>query len=557
MNWGKIFKKHILDRGYNYYFEGVVEDLRKQQDSLTATVCGTKEYEVEVTFAGDRIEDMQCSCPYAESGEYCKHMAAVLYEWEDYDCVEEEGRCDEPMKQKEVEENSVMEIVSNATEEEVRKFLTQVLEKDEKLLERFKKLLRPEISKGDIKNYKRQINSIVRSFLGREQFINYYEANYFIEEIDAFLYEDVQMLLDNGWYLEAFELTTYIFVTIGNVDIDDSDGGIGILASHCYEIWLDILKRVELKAKKSMYEWFTSHLDGTIVDYLEEYIEKVLMNEFFELEFTDAKLKFTNQKAKELGNGADTWSANYHAGKWALRHLQLMEQNNGDGENIEKYCREYWKYSDVRKYWIDKCIREKNYENAIEVLLESQKIDSEYRGLVCQHSNKLKEVYRIVGKKEEYREQLWKLLLKDNPGDIEIYHELKTQYLEEEWGEIREKIFSNLPVGAHIDRLYKEEKLYNRLIQYVQNSPGLTALREYESILKKEYSQEILQKYAQEVNEMATYTADRKHYKQLVSILRAMNKISGGEKAVTEILMHWRTAYKNRPAMLDELSKLK
>ena len=28
---------------------------------------------------GDPIEDMLCDCPYAEDGNYCKHMAAVLF----------------------------------------------------------------------------------------------------------------------------------------------------------------------------------------------------------------------------------------------------------------------------------------------------------------------------------------------------------------------------------------------------------------------------------------------------------------------------------------------
>ena len=31
--------------------------------------------------------------------------------------------------------------------------------------------------------------------------------------------------MDDGCYMEAFELTSHIFVTVGNVDMDDSDGG--------------------------------------------------------------------------------------------------------------------------------------------------------------------------------------------------------------------------------------------------------------------------------------------------------------------------------------------
>lgn len=37
----------------------------------------------EIEIEEDRVYDMHCSCPYAEEGNYCKHMAAVLYKIEE------------------------------------------------------------------------------------------------------------------------------------------------------------------------------------------------------------------------------------------------------------------------------------------------------------------------------------------------------------------------------------------------------------------------------------------------------------------------------------------
>ncbi len=34
---------------------------------------------MEILLDGNSIEDMFCDCPYAEEGNYCKHMAAVLF----------------------------------------------------------------------------------------------------------------------------------------------------------------------------------------------------------------------------------------------------------------------------------------------------------------------------------------------------------------------------------------------------------------------------------------------------------------------------------------------
>ena len=40
---------------------------------------GESAYDVEIKIREDDIIYMKCSCPYAASGQYCKHMAAVKY----------------------------------------------------------------------------------------------------------------------------------------------------------------------------------------------------------------------------------------------------------------------------------------------------------------------------------------------------------------------------------------------------------------------------------------------------------------------------------------------
>lgn len=80
MEWEKYFDENILKRGEGYYQKGKVVDFQADGRKRTATVIGNEEYSVSVEFDRDgSIIDMQCNCPYAENGEYCKHMAAVLY----------------------------------------------------------------------------------------------------------------------------------------------------------------------------------------------------------------------------------------------------------------------------------------------------------------------------------------------------------------------------------------------------------------------------------------------------------------------------------------------
>ena len=81
LEWQRFFREHILDRGYDFFRDGAVNDLKKVGDVLTATVEGTFDYFVKISFNGELITNMSCSCPYAENGNYCKHMAAVLFKY--------------------------------------------------------------------------------------------------------------------------------------------------------------------------------------------------------------------------------------------------------------------------------------------------------------------------------------------------------------------------------------------------------------------------------------------------------------------------------------------
>ena len=563
MNWKKLFAIHILERGYDYYCDDAVENMEISDDIIRADVIGTEDYEVEISLSNGEVTDMYCSCPYALDGRNCKHMAAVLYEWsENYMDEEEETERTDLLKSEftinsyEKKRTAVEELVVSAKEEDVRSFLMSVLTEDEKLLLRFHNMVNKQVTLEDVNNYIRQIDVIADRYLGRNYFISYYEAKGFISELQEIIDEDICSMIDNGNYLSAFEIINYIFVLIGDVDMDDSDGGTGMLADRIYQLWVELLSKVSPEDKDKMFNWFTAHLDGSVIDYLEEYIEQIIMEEFEEKEFAQAKLEFVESMIERSEKKESDWSRSYAVGKWAIRYLEMLKVKKASKEQIEEICKRYWNNSSVRRYYIEMYMKKKDYNRVLQVLDESILLDKEYRGLISEYSEKKKEIYRLLGNKNAYLEQLWKLVLEHEPGDLELYRELKKQYSTEEWLVKREEVFKKLPTYANVERLYKEEKLYDRLLGYVLSSPGLYALQEYESVLKKEYPKQILDKYKDEVNKMAVHTSDRKHYSYLVSLLRKMQDIKGGIKLVEIIVGEWKVKYRNRPAMMDELRKL-
>ncbi len=568
MDWKKLFAMHILERGYDYYCENSVENLDIKADIIRADVMGSEDYEVEISLSNGVVTDMYCSCPYAADGRNCKHMAAVLYEWSENDSDEnndnEMGNAvNADLFEPAYTTNSyrrkltaVKELVTEAEDDVVRSFLTSVLVEDEKLLLRFYRTVNKKVTKEDINNYIRQVDIIVNRYLGRNHFISYYEAGDFISELEDIINEDVQRMINNGNYFSAFEVMNYIFVLMGDVDMDDSDGGTGMLADRIYQLWLELLDKVSPEEKKKMFDWFTSHFDGSVIDYLEEYIEQIIMEKFQEKEYEQEKLLLVEDMIKQSEQKDSGWSRDYDVGKWVVKYLGILKEQKASERQIEEVCKKYWDNSSVRRYYIDMCMKKKKYDHVLKVLDECILLDKQYSGLISEYSEKKKEIYLLQGNKKAYIEQLWKLVLEYNAGNLKLYKELKKQYTNEEWLVKREEIFKKLPSYVRVEPLYKEEKLYDRLLTCVINSPGLYTLQEYENVLKKEYPEQILNKYKNEVNKMAVHTSDRKHYAYLVSLLRRMQKMKGGSKLVKQIVGEWKLKYKNRPAMMDELRKL-
>ena len=147
-----------------------------------------------------------------------------------------------------------------------------------------------------------------------------------------------------------------------------------------------------------------------------------------------------------------------------------------------------------------------------------------------------KEIYLITGDKKSYVEQLWFLLLNYNTDNLETYRELKQQYTEDEWLDKREIIFEKLPPNAQIDYFYLEEKLYDRLLDNVLKSPGLYKVQKYTEFLKADYPEQILQKYAVELNQEASTAKNRKRYQEITTVLRSVMEISGGEEVVEKLV---------------------
>ena len=78
-NLKSLFKPWIIERGIKYFQDGMVDIIYQSTEHIVASVNGTTKYMVSVEVKEKRIRKIACNCPYASSGNNCKHMAAVLF----------------------------------------------------------------------------------------------------------------------------------------------------------------------------------------------------------------------------------------------------------------------------------------------------------------------------------------------------------------------------------------------------------------------------------------------------------------------------------------------
>ena len=80
-NYNKLFDELIIKRGDKLFKDGKIKQLKISNHKYSCTIEGTQVYSLFIEFDEyDNINNMECSCPYYEKGNNCKHLYTLLIE---------------------------------------------------------------------------------------------------------------------------------------------------------------------------------------------------------------------------------------------------------------------------------------------------------------------------------------------------------------------------------------------------------------------------------------------------------------------------------------------
>ncbi|OOM73782.1 hypothetical protein [Clostridium sp. BL-8] len=563
-NFNEYVDKTILKRGYEYYTDGNIVDYCNEGDNTyTFEVQGSEDYQVVVQLDDNgEIIYSECDCPY-DFGPICKHEVAAYFELaelisKDINNKAENANCaanNEKVKNKKAKEPEIKEVLSGLSKEKLIAIILDIIQKDKTL----KDSLIVRYSKGnseqELNKCKKLINSIVRKHLGREGFISYREAGYFVSDMEELLEkiretEDIVLALDIAFLvidegIEAFEYA------------DDSDGDIGYLVSETIDLIGEVIsynEDIDINIKDQLFDRLLNKGESKIFDGWTDYRMGIL-----ELCAEVATTEALRDKLKTKLNYLIDKNSNNEYMKYSnerMLHILFNMVNKYDTEEeAEQFIKDNLKFSSFRELFINKYLEEKNYEKVIELTLDGEEQDKRFAGLILKWKQIRYLAYKELSMKEDQRNLATELLFK---GKFEYYKELK------ELAEDKISFYNNLKQELKTKedwhsksmflKIIWEEKDLDEIMSYVREDP--TSIDGYAEILMDKFKDEVIEIYKKYIKFEASRATNRSHYKNVCTIIRKYKKIAG-KQSETPIINELIALYRKKPAFLDELSKVK
>lgn len=541
--WKNMFLPHIWQRGVDYYRDGSVLDLHYRSSEVTAQVEGGETYTVSATFnkARDGIIDYFCDCPYGEDGTPCKHLAAVLCAVQD----EPKGLILE-VKDK----YTVEALVGLLSESQMRNLLIRFAEGDSHIRETIQLTATNELPQSQKDQWEADLEELTDSMSDRHGFIDYEDASEYCDALVEYMNDRLPDLLFAGKTMDAFQLTWLTFRTGVEQDMDDSDGGLSILASFCMDAWSQILEQADLEGQREILHWFTAHYAS--LDLGRMFLDEYLYDAPWKDEIGPELLSFLDQQIQECIKNENS---QYRMEDLIVHRVKWMERLGKSEEEQEQYFAQYHYLPRIREIKITQAKQSGDWDTALALLEESREIDKDLPGLVAKYSTQMIEIYERTDNRKSLLKELRDYLYAFRQDDLVYVLKLKAMLTPEEWTAERDRLLNSETMRFQTYALLEQEQMYEELMQRIEKNTDIHALERYERLLKKSYGQHCLNVYVTHLQDAMGRAYNRKAYWSVIQTLKKVRKYPDGKMVAKGLADCWREKYPRRTSMLDELSK--
>lgn len=543
-HWKQLFSQTILNRGREYFNQGLVESLDYDERGITAVVCGSYDYAVDITFAKNEVKEISCDCPYAEDGYNCKHMAAVLYEWED---KSKNYPSTITMSKRKI---SVEDAVCALPEESVRSLLLQYAKEIPSLREKLISLTVNYTDKKHLHTWNKELMLLQRSYGACEGYLNYYDTYNYFSDLTDFLDKKISILMQTELFSKAFELICEVYDAT-DVECDDYSDSYYVLIDQCKYYLKQIIQNSDLELKHKLYQECLSRCGGTFYVDNDEIWQDTLFNGFADDEFLYKNIRLIDRALQDTPCNTDK----YQLLQLVQYKLGIMYRLNYTKDEITNFLHQYRSFPEIRRIEWKDAIEKNNFPYAIQLLKESKKIDAQQPNWVNEYSRQLIELYEKQNDLASCRTELSEYIFTRSHYELNQIQKLKNASTHDQWKADLEKILKlDLYPQVRYELMVNEE-MYRELLSELETDPYLTYLPKYEMLLKPLFTEEIRDVFFAYLRFRMDLATSRSAYAEIIQRLKKMETYPNGEIMSQTLADEWRENYKRRSALLDELNK--
>jgi hypothetical protein len=268
----------------------------------------------------------------------------------------------------------------------------------------------------------------------------------------------------------------------------------------------------------------------------------------------DLRIKLEKQLESLLSKADTSWSDRYGRTQIKLLQLEIIERCDG-ADPAEKFIYVNIHESEFREKAIALEMEKGDYKKVIQLCLDGEEADKEYRGLIHKWKEYRYQAYELLGDIEQQKQLARELLFK---SEFSYFLKLKELYPVNEWDVVLNKIVDDFNKMDYQPSVYlsilKEENLTAELLIYCQSN--IRSIIDLYPYIIKDYLEEVNELFIRYIEYSAEEATDRKKYRTVCSIIKTYKKACGtihSHKLIGEL----REKYKRRPAFIEELGKIR
>lgn len=555
-NFKNQIEPTILQRGRQYFNQHFVIDLEEIEDGRWQTqVEGTEIYIVEIKQTPDGSLDHYCSCLY-DWGPQCKHIAASLYAIEETfpQYFESPKKHRKPRKKRKTKAEKLDELLKNISKEDLVEIVRELALGDRQVYNQI------DLKFGRQKDkhaYTKQVKDALKEGKDRHGFIDYWGADRAARAVNKIIGQ-AQKLHDQNLTEEAISILQAVIenVTEAIFHADDSNGSLGGCISYSIiylgEVaqFLGEVQRNDLRIYLSNealdekysgwdWAWDLAQLAADLITTTDE------RQQVFQMLDTMAGHSLRSETYAGFLDNFDF----YQAQKIKLSVIQRLD---GTVE-AENFLRQHIENQYFREELVKFLIGKKRLEEAKEVcnnfLLGPNGTHRFYRTFFLQS---LLEIAQAQQNNREILRLAKELFLSTHQF---IYYELlKNSSFDESWEHILRELLDKSPPDI-LSQIYVREEMWNLLLEAAYKMSEYS-VENYRSVLERQFPKEICDIYERLIYKKLEQTPNRATYQAACRYLRRIKKL-GNQGQMRSIIADLQERYKRRPALMDELNKIK